>query len=88
MAEAQKDNNGVPTFLGTLNTDGKTPTNVTARASDHAMMVSDAATGSDSGNGNRDNNMVPVAFAVSSSDGVTPVALYVDSSGNLLVKST
>lgn len=88
MAVAIKDNNGVPTLLGTLNTDGKTPINLVARASDHSMMITDGTTGSNNGNGNRDNNMVPVAFAVSSSDGITPVALYVDSSGNLLVKST
>lgn len=90
MATASRDENGVPTLLGALNTNGTTPIAIKANASNHGLEISDGTTGSDFGVANavRDSNFVPVLMAVSSVDGVTPVEVYADSSGNLLIKST
>lgn len=90
MAQAPRDQNRIPALLGTLNTDGITPTVVYANASTHALSVSDGTTGSDLGNDNapRDQNMVPALLAVSSADGITPVPVYTNSSGQLMVQTT
>lgn len=86
---AKRDNNGIAVIQGALNTDGVTPTSVVASPTLHTMAISDGTTGSDNGtvNAKRDANQVTDLMALST-DGVTPVALYVDSSGNLLTKST
>lgn len=90
MANAIHDQNGVPSLIAALNTDGTTIVRVKANASNHALKVSDDTTGSDHGttNAQHDDNHVPVLMAVSSVDGVTPVEVYADSSGNLLIQST
>jgi len=90
MANAERDQNFVPTLIVALSTNGTTIVRVKADASSHGLMVSDAATGSDHGpvNALRDDNFVPTLLAVSSLDGVTPVVVYADSSGNLLVDSS
>lgn len=90
MAQAKTDNNGVVVAMGVLNTDGVTPTQLTANPTTHVLNVSDGTTGSDFGLdlAARDQNSRTVAIAASSSDGTTPVNLYVDSSGNLLIQST
>ena len=90
MANAKRDENSVPTLLGTLNTDGETPTLVNADPATNLIMVSNGTSGSDlSGDiADRDGNSVPVLMAVSSADGITPVAVYVDSTGALLIDST
>lgn len=90
MANASKDENGVSTLLGTLNSDGRTTIRVQVNASTHSLKVDDNTTGSDNGptNAPKDQNNVPALLAVSSADGITPVVVYADSSGNLLVKST
>lgn len=77
-------------MTGVLNTDGVTPTRIQATPGSHTILLDDDTTGSDLGAdiAARDANSVPVLMAVSSADGVTPVPLYVDSSGQLLVKST
>lgn len=84
---AKRDENYITTMLGTLNTDGETPTNITVDPTTHIMDIVNSSSGSDAGNGKDDDNRVNILKAVSSSDGETPVALYVNSSGQLLVKS-
>lgn len=87
---ASKDQNGISTLVGVLNSDGSTIIRVQADSSTHALAVSDGNTGSNMGptNAKKDGNRVATLLAVSSSDGVTPVAVYTDSSGNLLIQST
>ena len=87
---AKHDQNGIPTLLGALNTDGVTPIAVEATASINALNVSNGTSGSDNGttNAQRDVDRIPILMAVSAADGITPVEIYADSSGNLLVRST
>lgn len=89
MPNAYRDENSVPTLLGALNTNGTTLVRVLANASNNALKINDASTGSDHGPTNdlRDENSIPALMAVSSVDGVTPVVVYADSDGNLLVDS-
>lgn len=89
MANVKKDNNTVPCVSGLLNTDGATVTPIKADPTNHAILISDDTTGSDSG-GTRaihDANDEKTWMAASSSDG-TPVVLYVNSDGEILIKST
>lgn len=88
MAEAKKDNNGVPTITGVLNTDGATPTRIKADASTHALEVADGTTGSDAGKdlAARDGNAIPVLLATDASNNI--ISLFVNSSGQLLIQST
>ncbi len=90
MATAKLDENGVPTLIAALNTDGTTPVLVTANPTNHGLSISDNTTGTDNGRdvAYRDENSKPVLLAVSSVDGVTPVEVYANSSGELLVDST
>lgn len=90
MANAYRDENSIPTIIGTLNTNGSSITRIKANSSTHALKVSDGTTGSDHGpvNALHDENSVATLQVVSSSDGKTPVSLYIDSSGNLLIQST
>lgn len=91
MTDAKRDNNQIPTLLGSSSTDGSTPVPVKANSTTHGIIVDDAGTGSDlSGdNASRDDNGVPVAMGVSSDDGETPVPIYADpSNGKLFIKST
>lgn len=90
MANASRDENGVRTLLGTLNSDGKTTIRILGNSANNALKVANGTTGSDLGptKAPRDENNVPAFMAVSSADGVTPVPIYADSSGNLLIKST
>lgn len=89
MANASRDENGVPALLGALNTDGITTIRVGASASTHSLSVDDNTTGTDMGvpNAPRDQNSVPVLMAVSSVDGVTPVVVYATSDGKLFIDS-
>lgn len=89
MANASKDENGVSTLIGVLNTTGTSIVKVLANASSHALKVNDGSTGTDHGpkNAMKDENAVSTLLAVSSADGVTPVTIYTDSSGNLLIDS-
>lgn len=90
MTSIKKDNNGINTIAGLLNTDGSTVKPIKADPSTHLMDIDNNTTGSDNGgeSAGRDSNFVTTLLAVSSLDGATPVALYVDSSGQLLIKST
>lgn len=90
MADVIRDENRVPGLVGTLDSDGVTPTPVKANSTTHALAVSDGSTGSDLGpvNAPRDGNRVTGLLAVSSVDGITPVVIYANSNGELLVQST
>ena len=91
MTEAKRDENRVPTILGTSNSDGSTPVPIKVDPTTHGVDNDDGDTGSDLSDdvADRDNNYVPVMMGVSSADGVTPVAIYADpSNGELLIKST
>jgi len=89
MANVKKDNNQIPCISGLLNTDGATVTPIKVNASTHILDVSDAGTGTDNGGTNavHDANDERTMIAASSVDG-TPIVLYVNSSGQLLIKST
>ena len=88
MTNAKLDNNSVPVSEGVLNTDGATPKMFEANPTTHVLDVLDGTTGSDFGNdwAARDDNAKTTALATDASGNIIP--LYVDSSGNLLVKST
>jgi hypothetical protein len=90
MANIRRDDNQVEVMSGVLNTDGETPTLIKIDPVTHILQASCGTDGSDFGsdNASRDSNGTPVLIATSSSDGITPVPIYVDSSGNLLIKST
>lgn len=90
MANAAKDENFVPTLLGTLESDGATLVRITASPTNHGLTISDASTGSDHGptNAPRDENFVPALMAVSEADGVTPVVVYATAGGALLIDSS
>lgn len=90
MGKAERDNNNITTILGTLNSDGSTPTPIKIDPTTHELKIDDDTTGSDNSGdiADRDDNMVTVMLGVSSADGATPTALYADSSGNLLIDST
>ena len=89
MTSLKRDSNGVAPMRGVLNTDGATPTAITADPITHGMSVSDGTTGAvtSSADARRDDNSVPLMMAVST-DGTTRVALAVDSSGKLLIQTT
>jgi len=90
MANAKRDANNIPTLIAVLDSNGTTITRVTVNPTNNSLSVTDAATGTDYGptRALKDENGVSTLMGVSSADGVTPVAIYVDSSGNLLVQST
>ena len=90
MANAAKDNNGVPTLIGASSADGSTPVRVKVDAGTNIIQTDDDTTGSDlSGDvAGRDDNGVPFLMGVSEVDGVTPVEIYVNASGELLIDST
>jgi hypothetical protein len=89
MANAQRDENNVPTLIGVLESDGQTITRVTV-GTGHSLGVENDTTGSDNGPGPRalrDENFVTTLIGVSDVDGVTPVVVYTDSDGKLLIDS-
>lgn len=91
MTSIPADNNSVRAGFGVLQSDGKTPAAIQGDPLTHVTQTSDGSTGTDqSGRSNavRDANSRTTLMAVSSTDGATPVILYIDGSGNLLVKST
>lgn len=89
MANASIDENSQATITARLNTDGTSIVRVGVDTSTHALEVNDGTGGSDNGGtfAVTDANGRPTMFAVSNVDGVTLVALYADSSGNLLINS-
>lgn len=87
---AKRDNNNVPTITALLDSDGSTVTAIRANPSTMTMYTEDSSGGSDNGGtlAGRDGNYVTTLVAVSDSDGATPIPLYVNSSGELLIKSS
>lgn len=79
MAEAKRDQNHIPTLLGTSDIDGVTTEVVFANAGSHQLSVESGTDGDDLSDepGQRDENRVVVLMAVSADDGVTPVPIYV-----------
>lgn len=90
MAESQRDNNSVTTMIGSLNSDGSTPVGVKIDPTTHRVKISDGATGSDltGDEAPRDNSGIVTLLGTSNADGVTPVPIYVNTAGELMVKST
>lgn len=90
MSNAVRDGNNVTSMLAVLNSDGTTVTPVKINPVGNGLKVDNDTTGSDNGPSRalRDENFVPTLLVVSNSDGTTPVALYVDSSGKLLIDAT
>lgn len=86
MTDAKRDHNSVTVALGVDSADGKTPKPL--RALDGVLKVNDNTTGSDAGGSRaaKDANSVPTLVATASDGSL--VALYVDSTGALLTKST
>lgn len=80
MTQAKRDQNNIPTILAVSETDGSTPVDIQAEASNHGVIVEDSTGGSDltGNNALRDDNGEPTIMAVSEDDGVTPVPLYAD----------
>lgn len=89
MANAKLDDNGRQTMTALLNTDGTTITRVKADPILHGLDVDDDTTGSNNGgtNAHLDDNYRPTMFALSSVGDGALVALYVNSSGELLINS-
>lgn len=85
-----RDNNGIPTALGTLDTDGITVVSIQVNPVNHALKFQDGESGTSfsSTTAQRDNNRVPALWGVSSDDGVTPIYIAVNSDGKVLTKST
>lgn len=90
MADAKLDENGRQAITGLLNTNGTTIVRVTADPTTHGLSADDDTTGSDNGgtNAHLDDNYRPTMFALSSAGDGTKVALYVDSTGHLLIDSS
>lgn len=90
MTNASRDTNNVTTILATLNSSGASVVPIKANASNHALKVVDSNTGSDNGPSRalRDENFVTAMLVESSANDGSLVALYGDSSGNLLIQST
>ena len=97
---ASRNQNGVPTKIGVLNTDGITIVPLAINSS-NKMLISSGTTGTDYGtvNAKRDDNGVPCLMGVSSMNytdpngnvyvkGVTPVAVYFNGSGAMLTQTT
>lgn len=84
-----RDENRIPALLGTLDTDGSTVIAIKSNPTLHCLCVSDGTSGTSfsTKNAQRDANRV-TALMGTSTDGVTPVYIAVNSSMELLIKST
>lgn len=92
------DGNHIQTFL-CVQDNGSSLINIRANPSNHGIKVADGTGGTDAGpyNSLHDSNHKPILMAVSSRtatvngknyiQGVTRVAVYGDSSGNLLIQA-
>lgn len=85
-----RDNNGIPTALGTLDTDGVTVVSIKVDSTSHGLKIDDNTTGTGfaSSSADRDANRATAIWGVSSADGTTPIYIATDSSGNLLIDSS
>ena len=89
MTAIPRDLNRITAIAGVLDSDGLTIKPVYADPNTHRLKVADGTTGSSiAGNdAKRDENRVTTMMAVST-DGVTLIPLYVNSSNQILTKST
>jgi hypothetical protein len=90
MANAKRDDNHVPTMLGTLQSDGATTVAIKVNPANNGLKVVNGTTGTASTRiiAPRDENHVPAWMGVSSADGVTLIPIACDSAGNILIQST
>lgn len=90
MANSGTDGNHVPTFAGTLQSDGTSYVPIKVNPTNKAVKVVDATTGTASTRTTapRDGNGKVAWMGVSSSDMTTLIPIATDSSGNLLIQST
>lgn len=90
MVNAKHDENGTPTILCTLQSDGVTTVNIKVNPSNNALKVVDDTIGTASTRTNApiDENHVSAWMGVSSADMTTLVPIACDASGNLLIQST
>lgn len=85
-----RDNNGIATLVGTLDSDGNTVTSIKVNPTNHSLKVNNDITGNSfsTPDSQRDANRVPAIWGVSSVDGITPIYIAVNSSGELLIDSS
>jgi len=88
MANAKTDSNQIPTMLGLLNSDGETPTLLKINPTTHGLDVSNGTSGSDVGRdtADHDDNQRTTMCATDANGAIIP--LWINSSGQLLIKST
>ena len=88
MTSTPRDDNRIPTLLGTQNMTG-VPISVKATPSLNALRVTTHIAGVANSRkiAVRDDNRVPVLLAVSSVDDSSPVEVYTDINGNLLIQT-
>lgn len=90
MANSATDGNHIPTFAGTLQSDGVTYVPVKVNPANSGVKVLDNTTGTASTRVTtpRDGNGKTAWMGVSSSDMTTLIPIATDSNGNLLIQST
>jgi hypothetical protein len=90
MTNAYRDENSVPTKIGVLDTNGIDIMRMYVNPQNGALKVMDGTSGTYPG-GNiakRDGNSVPTMIGVSTIDQKTPLKALINSSHELLIKST
>lgn len=88
MANAGRDQNFVPTIIAISTADSTTILPIYANPANHGIKVSDATSGSFTGNrALRDDNFVTTLTALSSAGDGVIVALYVTTNHQLLISS-
>ena len=87
---AKTDQNGKPTFMGTLQSDGVSTAPVYVNPTNGGIKYNDGTSGTASTrvSASIDDNGRYGGTGVSSADGVTIIPIAVDSSGNLLIQSS
>lgn len=87
---APLDQNSQEGMIALLNTNGTTITAIQANPSNHSLEINDAHTGSNNGGATAalDENGRFAMYAESSANNGAFVALYVDSTGHLLIDSS
>lgn len=90
MANSSKDENGVSTAIGALDSNGTTPKRLYVNPTSGALKVDDNTTGTYPGGhvALKDDNDISSMMGVSSSDAKTPLKVLINSTNELLIKST
>lgn len=80
MADARRDDNNVPTWLGISCVDGVTPVRIVINPSNSGVKVDTTTVISVTPAyvGSRDSNQVPVKYGVSDADGSVMLPIYVE----------